>query len=297
MFFSMIARRTRRVFLCVFRSIPKALAISALTVIIYAVYQLISNNDESISYSDLLMLASIGASIGLIIFAGEDIVKYKTNMFHLFDDEIIGTAFTGLNQRSATFGKGVELFHKGNFRNALEIFTDLGKNDNKLSVEEQSVNEFYRGRCYHILEACPNAVICYENALEKGFYIPELPIFIARCHAQNGYTEKAKQLYEELLTREDYQYSDRIRCEIGDMYLKLNEGQTALKWFEEAIQRHESYASALGGAAIAQIMLHNLKEGEALYRQALLNNIEDSIGFTRYYKEIQAAVMLEHHRD
>ncbi len=296
MFFSMIARRTRRVFLCVLRSIPKALAISALTVIIYAVYQLISNNDESISYSDLLMLASIGASIGLIIFAGEDIVKYKTNMFHLFDDEIIGTAFTGLNQRSATFGKGVELFHKGNFRNALEIFTDLGKNDNKLSVEEQSVNEFYRGRCYHILEAFPNAIICYENAMEKGFHIPELPIFIARCNAENGSIKRAEELFMRLMDKE-YKYYSRIRCELGNMYLKLNDGETALKWFNEAIERREHYASALGGAAIAQTLLNHIEEGEALYRQALLNHIEDSVGFTRYYKEVQAAVMLEHHKD
>ena len=295
MFFSMIARRARRVLLCLIRSIPKALAISALTVICYAAYQVLFKDGGSISYSDLLMLAAIGATIGLIVFSGENILKYKNNIFHRFDDDIIGTAFTGLNHRSAIFGKGVELFHKGNFRNALEIFTDLGMNDDKLSKEEQSVNEFYRGRCYHILEAFPNAIICYENAMEKGFSIPELPIFIARCNAENGSTQKAEELLIGLMDK-DYKYYSRIRCEIGNMYLKLNDGETALKWFNEAIERREQYANALGGAAIAQTLLHNIHEGEELYRQALLNHIEDSIGFTRYYKEVQAAVMLEHYR-
>ena len=295
MFFSMIARRTRRVLICLIRSIPKALAISAVTVISYAAYQLMFKEGGSISYYELLMLATISAVIGLIAFSGEDILKYKTNIFHLFDDDIIGNAFTGLNQRSATFGKGVELFHKGNFRNALEVFTDLGMNDDKLTVEEQRVNEFYRGRCYHILEAFPNAIICYENAREKGFDIPELPIFIARCNAENGSTRKAEELFKGLMHK-DYKYYNRIRCELGNMYLKLNDGETALKWFNEAIERREQYASALGGAAIAQTMLHNLEEGESLYRQALLNHIDDSISFTRYYKEVQAAVMLEHRK-
>ena len=80
----------------------------------------------------------------------------------------------------------------------------------------------------------------------------------------------------------------------GSQY--ADEVDAALKWFNEAIERREQYASALGGAAIAQTMLHNLEEGESLYRQALLNHIDDSISFTRYYKEVQAAVMLEHRK-
>ena len=54
---------------------------------------------------------------------------------------------------------------------------------------------------------------------------------------------------------------------------------------------------ALGGAAIAQNMLHNFKEGEELYRAAMLNNIEDPKTYSNYYKEIQAAVLLETHTD
>ncbi len=296
MFRSILAARTRRVLLCFWRSIPIALAASfVFSMAVFAMLML--TGDKDTTFSDVM--TSMFTTF-LLYWTGISFYKIahlKRSIFHQFDGEIIGNAFTGINRKSRIFEKGLELFHSGDFRSALEVFTDLGNEEKNMSKEEKGVNEFNRGRCYHILDACPNAVICYENALEKGFYIPELPIFVARCHAQNGYTEKAQQLYEELLNRNDYQYSNRIRCEIGDMYLKLNKGETALKWFEEAIERHESYASALGGAAIAQTMLHNLKEGEALYRQALLNNIEDSMGFTRYYKEIQAAVMLEHNSD
>ena len=296
MFLQLLARRTRRVLIFIIRAIPKALAASALFTAAFCAYKMLTENESSQPVSDMLMYMSVCFFLPLIAFIMNEAIKYKSKFFHKYDDELIGGAFTGINHRSLVFEKGLDLFHSGDFRAALEVFTDLGRDDKKLSVEETAVNEFYRGRCYHILDACPNAVICYENAEKNGFYIPELPIFIARCHAQNGYTEKAKSLYESLI-RDDYQYSNRIRCEIGDMYLKLNQGETALKWFEEAIERRESYASALGGAAIAQTMLHHLKEGESLYRQALLNNIEDSIGFTRYYKEVQAAVMLEHNSD
>ncbi|SHM11791.1 tetratricopeptide repeat protein [Ruminococcus flavefaciens] len=297
MFLQLLARRTRRVMTFIIRSVPKALAASALFTAAFCTYKMISAPESTEPVSDILMYMSVCFVLPLIAFMADEMLKYKTSLFHKYDDELIGNAFTGINHKSSVFEKGLELFHNGDFRNALEVFTDLGNEEKNMTVEEKGVNEFYRGRCYHILEACPNAVICYENALANGFYIPELPIFIARCHAQNGYTEKAMKLYEDLLIRKDYQYSNRIRCEIGDMYLKLNEGKTALKWFEEAIERRESYANALGGAAIAQTMLHNIKEGEALYRQALLNHIEDSIGFTRYYKEVQAAVLLEHNSD
>ena len=44
-------------------------------------------------------------------------------------------------------------------------------------------------------------------------------------------------------------------------------------------------------------MLHNFKEGEELYRAALLNNISDPVSYSNYYKEIQAAALLEKHTD
>ena len=293
MFRSILAARTKRVLLCFWRSIPKAFSASFVFSMFVLIMLMASGDEETTASKEIISMLTTFTFIwiGISFF---EISRLKKTIFHQFDDDLIGNAFTGINHRSRCFEKGLNLFHRGDFRNALEVFTDLSKEEKDMSVKEKSVNEFYRGRCYHILEAFPNAIICYENAVENGFSIPELPIFIARCYAENGGIKKAEELFIGLM-REDYKYYSRIRCELGNMYLKLNDGETALKWFNEAIERREQYANALGGAAIAHILLHNPEKSEALYTQALLNHIEDSVGFTRYYKEIQAAVMLESH--
>ena len=71
------------------------------------------------------------------------------------------------------------------------------------------------------------------------------------------------------------------------------ENKLALKWFSEAVERHEDYGNALGGCAIAYTLLHDFEKGEDFYRKAILNHVPDSQGFTSYYKEIQAASLLE----
>ena len=183
------------------------------------------------------------------------------------------------------FEKGLELFEKSDFRMALEVFTDLGNSSFKFTQHETAVNEFYRGRCYHILGAYPNALMCYDNAREKGFYIPELPIFIGRCMAANGSTERAAEYFQELL-RDDYLFHGRIRFEIGSIYLKAEQGENALKWFTESIAHNEKTADSLGGAALAHVMLGNCEEGERCFRQALVNHISDPVEFTAFFKEM-----------
>ena len=181
------------------------------------------------------------------------------------------------------FEEGLDLFHKNDFRRALEVFTDLENGEFKLTSEETGVNEFYRGRCYHIMNAFPNAIICYEKAQENGFSIPELPIFIARCHVENGNAGRAREIYSGLMD-EDYKYHDIICCEIGNMYLKLNDGGSALEWFCRSIDKHENFANALCGAALANVLLGNAEKGEELYQQALLAGPDDPNDFKKQYK-------------
>lgn len=227
-----------------------------------------------------------------IIVTGVFLTFIKRRPIHKYDSDIIGNNFTGLGRNSRTFRKGLKALHEADFRTALEIFTDLETNATGLSESEEGVLAFYRGRCYHILGAYPNAVMCYEKADDKGFALPIMPLFTARCLSENGRTDSAMHIYKTILGS-DNEYSSLVRTEIGNMYLKLNDGETALKWFQEAIDNRENYAAALGGAAIANVLLRNFKEGEKLYQSALLNHIEDSVSYTRYYKEIQAAVLLE----
>ena len=259
--------------------------------IIALLYIFFGSGEDEFTFLDsvIFMLIFQSVSIGICCVF---MMIFKRRPVHKYDNMLIGDDFAGFSKKSRAFRKGVESYHRGEFRSALEIFTDLDDPQLAMDESERGILSFYRGRCYHILNCFPNAVMCYEKAKGHGFAIAELPIFTARCCAANGETERAAAILTELMDS-GKKYSRRARYEIGMIYLRLNDGENALKWFDEAIERRESYAEALGGAAIAHTLLHHIKKGEELYRLALLNNIEDSVDYTRYYKEIQAAVVLE----
>lgn len=283
MFRSILAARSKRVLLCFVRCIPKALA--AAFVFSFAMFiAFIFVIGEEIPCRSIVTDMTIFFLFFWVTLSFADVIRFRNNIFHQFDDKLIGNAFTGMDHKSRRFEYGVELFHKNDFRMALEVFTDIGREEQGLTQGETAVNEFYRGRCYHILEAFPNAIICYEKAKENGFYIPELPIFIARCHVMNGDTARATAIYEQLMEENDYKYSGKLRCEMGNMFIFMDDGETALKWFSASINNHENFANALGGAAIAHVMMGDFEKGEACYRQAIMNNIDDAANFARFYK-------------
>lgn len=294
LFLSILLTRTKRVLLCLKKVIIKALAATAVLTVMLIGAMAIFSGVDSIDFKTLIawMLMFFVAS-WFSLFVHES-VKYAGSVYHRYDEDIIGKAFTGMNRKSSLFEMGMEMFHQRYFGDALEFFVQIDGDNFSKTPEEQGVLSFYKGRCYDFMNWNPNAVNCYENAEKYGFDIPELPIFLARCYAKSGNTTKALEMFTSLMDS-DKKYSDRMRVEIGRMYIKLNDGQTALKWFNEAIDRHECYANALGGAAIAHTLLRHFDKGEELYRMALLNNIDDPNGYTGYYKEIQAAVLLEEH--
>ena len=103
-----------------------------------------------------------------------------------------------------------------------------------------------------------------------------------------GDIENALSLYNDVMYDRSTPVYQYVRTDIGKMYIKQDDAENALKWYQEAMDRHENYADAVAGAAIANLMLHNFDEAEKLYRKALLNRI--NIGFIQYYKEIKNAV-------
>lgn len=292
LFLSIILMRTKRILLCLKKVVLKALAVTSVLTVVLASAMAIFSGSDSISFSSLIMWMTMFFVSSWFVFFIHESLKYAGSVYHRYDEDIIGNAFTGMNRKSSLFEMGMEMFHERYFGDALEFFAKIDTDGFRKTPEEQGVLSFYKGRCYDFMNWNPNALNCYENAEKYGFDIPELPIFLARCYAKTGNTAKALERFESVMDS-DKKYSDRMRVEIGRMYIKLNDGQTALKWFNEAIDRRESYANALGGAAIAHTLLHHFDKGEELYRMALLNNIDDPTGYTGYYKEIQAAVLLE----
>ena len=291
MLFALVARRTRRVMLSLGRAAVKAFAADAILSAAAFTILCLASGSSSIMLADaLIIMLTILLPLWIIFFFLE-IKKYGLKIFHRYDEDIIGGAFTGFDKKSRIFEAGVHTFHSCDFRGALEIFTELDASDLTRSSEEQAVVSFYRGRCYQIMGIYPNALINYEKAEENGFTLAEMPIFRARCLAESGNTKKAVEVLMKLVDSDHY-YSSRARYEIGNIYLKLNDGETALKWYNEAIERRESYAAALGGAAIAYNLLKEFDKASEYFRLAMLNNIEDPHGFTNYFEEVQAAVML-----
>ncbi len=296
MFFTLAARRTRRVMISLKRSAVRALALDAvLTAGAFAVYSLAAGKQSILLNEALLLMLALFLPLWMLFFMLE-IRKYGLKIFHRYDEDIIGGAFTGLDRKSRIFEAGVHTFHSGDFRGALEIFTELDASDLPRNREEQAVVSFYRARCYQIMGIYPNALINYEKAEDNGFELAEMPLFKARCLSESGDTKHAVEILSRLIDT-DHHYSSRARCEIGNIYLKLNDGANALKWYSEAIERRESYALALGGAAVAYNLLGDFDKGTEHFRLAMLNNIEDPEGFTNYYEEVQAAILLSRMRD
>lgn len=291
MLFTLAARRTKRVMLSLGRAAVKAFAADAVLSAAAFAILCFASGCRSIMLGDaLIIMFTILLPLWLLFFSLE-VRKYGLKIFHRYDEDIIGGAFTGLDKKSRIFEAGVHTFHSGDFRGALDIFTELDASDLPRSREEQAIVSFYRGRCYQIMGIYPNAIINYDKAEENGFTLAEMPVFRARCLAESGDTKRAVDILLKLVDS-DHQYSSRARLEIGNIYLKLNDGETALKWYNEAIERRESYASALGGAAIAYNLLKDFDKASEYFRLAMLNNIEDPHGFTNYFEEVQAAVML-----
>lgn len=291
LFFSILKRRTKRVLICLKKAFPKALALQSVMMSILVVFSYFYFGGE-VRYGDLIMAMVMFLLPAWMIFSAEQLFRYGLNIFHRYDEEIIGKAFADLSRTAAIFEEGLERFHNGEFQNALTIFTELDNADVKKTPEEQGVLSLYRGRCYHIMGMYPNAVICYDKATERGFSMDAMPLFTAFCCARNGDNNRALDIYKGLLDT-DHKYADIVRTRLGHMYLELDDGENALKWFMEAVERHENYAEALGGAAVAMTLLNRIREGEKYYRAALLNQIDNSEEFTKYYKEVQAAVLLE----
>lgn len=290
---SFFIRRIKRVFLCVLKCIPKASLFTTPIFFMFLIFgSFIHEKNSVMSFSNILLsLLSIFLCIWFICFV-LSIRKFSLNSFHRFDEDILGDVFTGLNKKSAAFENALDIFGSNSFNNALELFLEIKSENFNLSTREKGIVSFYTGRCYHILGFCSNALINYEEA-EKNNVSPEImPLFKARCCSETGDINGALAIYNNLLDTK-YKFSSYIRTEIGQMYLKLNDGISALKWFKEAMDKHENYAEALGGAAVAHTIMHDFSNGEECYRAALLNHINDSEHFSSYYKEIQAAALQE----
>ncbi|MBQ9897987.1 MAG: hypothetical protein IJM44_00850 [Ruminococcus sp.] len=291
LFLSLIYRRTVRMIKCFARSLPKALAVSALVITGAAAVLAVLRKGEGLSYADCSMMSLAVVLLMWVAVSLIDVLSYGMNIHHMYDDELIGKAFTGIGRKSMIFETALADFNRERYQQALEGFTAIEQGDFRLTSRETGVISYYRGRCYQIMSFFPNAAACYEKCLKTEFSAPFTELFLARCYASGGETARAEDIYRSLAGGGPL--APLARTEAGRMYLELSDADNALKWFGEAMERRENYAEALGGAAIAHTIMHDIDKGEELFKLALLNHINDPDGFMSYFKSVQAAVVLD----
>lgn len=255
---------------------------------ISVVFLLVGDPEFTAVIAALLVLNIISVTAVMLL--------YMARAPHKCDPEIIGDNFIGMGKKNKLFRQSVEDLLKFRVNKALSGFKLLEeKYCEKLTPSEKAVLNFYIARCYDIMDFRPNAARYYELATQQGLQHKILPLFYARCMGNMGDIDEAIELYTKILEDKNSDYRMFVRTDIGRMFLRLNDGEKALKWYEEAMEKRENYAEALGGAAIAYTMLHNFQKGEELYRAAMLNEISDAEGFADYFKKVQAAALLETH--
>ena len=82
-------------------------------------------------------------------------------------------------------------------------------------------------------------------------------------------------------------YSSYAYINIGMAYIKKGDGEKALEAFKKSIDSKYDYANALGGIAIAYLLLGDLDTSFEYYEMAIVNRISDINDYKSYYDEIK----------
>lgn len=226
-------------------------------------------------------------AVGMILFAAG--LTFVLGLFfmavpaHRYDSDLIGRNFVGISKKSRLFRQSVENIFTRHVNTALNGFKELEENySGELEDGEKPLVAFYTARCYDLMQYYPNAAIYYNKAASLGMKSDVLIMLTARCKGEMGDMKEAQSLYDSLSANGPLRMF--VRTDIGRLYLRRNDAENALKWYQDSINRHENYAEALGGAAIANVMLHNFDKAAEQYKAALLNHIPDPKSYAAYYK-------------
>ncbi len=231
----------------------------------------------------------------LIVFAVTCALHYK-DMVHAIlraDEHLIGKNFGGFRKQDKLFCAGMEAYAADRPREALEYFLSV-QNDFELTQTESGVLSFYLGRCYQMLDCPSNAITYYQSARENGFSEPFAKLFEARSYAECGDFTNSLSCFQDLLDNDPPAEFYFLYTDIGYLYIKQNQPEQAEEWFRKSIEHKQNYAFALGGLAIAALQNGNFSKAQEYHYQALINHLENAVGFRKYYEETKR-LMLDAH--
>ncbi len=256
---------------------------SLVTVIVFyliILFLIVKGSHEALIIGAIFLICNLGCIGGVCIY------NIKKG-FHPYDSELIGDSFIGVSKKCRDFNECLEALFGHMPNRALNGFKAMEEEyGDTMSADEKAVVYFYIARCYDLLKFYPNAYRYYKLSAESGFTNGVLKFLTARCVGSLGDTEAALTLYDEVISDRTNQFVPFVRTDIGKMYINLNDGKNAYRWYSEAVNRHENYAEALGGAAVALLLLHRFVEAEEMYNMAVLNRIKDIENFKKFYHDI-----------
>ncbi len=211
------------------------------------------------------------------------------------DGHLIGKNFSGFRKSDKLFCTGLDLYAHDHAREALDTFLQL-KKEYELTESEDGVLSFYTGRCYQLLGCASNAVPYYRRARQNGFSAPFAMLFEARSCAEGGDFEGSLKLYDYLLSHDRPDTFFFLYTDIGYIYIRQNQPDQAIEWFERSIREQQNYAFALSGMAIAMLQKGEFETAHDYYYKALINRLKEPASFRSYFAETKQ-LMLQNHPD
>jgi tetratricopeptide (TPR) repeat protein len=242
-------------------------------VLILLVYLVIS------LFIDLSLNLLIVLEIAVILFSIFVPLMGEAETSSWFEYRIVGDSFKGLGNKARTFRRGCSQMRYGDVSDALESFNEL--KTAKLVGRERAVLCFYLGRCYDVMGYPTNAANYYRESLDADIDIDEVYLITARAFTVGGNYDEAEEIYEALLSRETK--LENIYTDLGMVYIKANKPDKALETFSKSAKLHHNYSFALGGLALAYLLKSDTVNARFFFSQAIINNIDDTDGFTEYY--------------
>ncbi|MDO6993806.1 tetratricopeptide repeat protein [Brachyspira innocens] len=122
------------------------------------------------------------------------------------------------------------------------------------------------GDCYANMEEYSFAIVEYRHAIDDGYNTPETILSLARALDKIDRKEEALAQYLTLLKEDDYKLI--VDIEIGTIYYKNRQYDTAIKYFSDAIDIQPNNSEALKYKGFCFVNIGNYNEAISI-----MNNV------------------------
>ncbi len=251
---------------------------SVLSAVFAIVYCQITDNVRAGMYCGLAAYLISSAA-----YIGGGWIFYFSTPYSEHDKSIIGHCFSGFDRASLLFRRGMRCLADNSLADSLRML--LGVDEYRLNTKEKAILYFYTGVCYRNMGYPTNAAAYFIRSGENGLDIPDVRLNALRCYCRAGSIHDAENIFTEMCSDNlDRDYFNFLYTEMGMMFVRADDPDEAVKYFEKSIELDMDKASATGGLAVASLLKGDLDSGMRYFRKALIANIPDRKGFLEFFR-------------